>query len=233
MKNILFLFIILLIFSCNKEQKDLTVKTNIVGLKKGTVYLKKAQDSTLIIVDSLVINGNSSFELYSDIETPEMYFLYLDKNSKDDDRIAFFADKGITEINTTVKNFVFDAKISGSNQQKILEEYKFIKSRLNNINLDIIKANFDAQISKDSIKRDSLEQASKNLLRRKYLYTINFAINNKDSEVAPYLALTEVYDTNIKYLESIYSSLIPKVKGSKYGKELKSFINEIRKERNE
>lgn len=68
------------------------------------------------------------------------------------------------------------------------------------------------------------------LLKRKYLYTVNFAINNKEQEIAPYLALSEVFDANIKYLDTIYNSLAPKVKKSKYGKELKDFLKERRKE---
>ncbi len=228
MKNILFLFITLFIISCNKEQNDLTVKASIAGLKKGTVYLKKAQDSSLIIEDSLIINGNSNFELYSDIESPEMYFLYLDKNSSENDRIAFFADKGITEINTTLKNFVFGAKIIGSVQQTTWEEYQNIISRLNDRNLDLIKENFEAQKKLDTTKLKAIEKEYDGILKRKYLYTVNFAINNKDSEVAPYLALTEIYNAHISLLDTINNSLTPKVKKSKYGKELQIFIDEIK-----
>ena len=67
-------------------------------------------------------------------------------------------------------------------------------------------------------------------MRRKYLYTTNFAINNKDSEVSPYLALTEIYNARINLLDTINNSLTAKVKASKYGKELQSFIEKIRTE---
>ena len=179
-------------------------------------------------LDSLIINGNSNFELYSDIESPEMYFLYLDKNSSENDRIAFFADKGITEINTTLKNFVFGAKIIGSVQQTTWEEYQNIISRLNDRNLDLIKENFEAQKKLDTTKLKAIEKEYDGILKRKYLYTVNFAINNKDSEVAPYLALTEIYNAHISLLDTINNSLTPKVKKSKYGKELQIFIDEIK-----
>ena len=230
MKKILLAGIVILTISCSQEQKDLIVKTSISGLKKGTVYLKKVKDSTLITVDSLIINGNSEFELYSDIESPEVFYLYLDKNSSEEDRIAFFADKGITEITTTLKSFVFDAKINGSPQQKKWEEYLVIRSRFNDANLDLIKGNFEAQKNGDTIKKDSLDNAYNNLLKRKYLYTVNFALNNKDSEIAPYLALTEIYDARIKFLDTINNSLTEKVKESKYGVELQAFIDKIKKE---
>ncbi len=214
--------------SCGKEQHDLTVKTNIKGLKKGTVYLKKIKDTALITVDSIIINGDSEFELYSDLESPEVFFLYLDKNSSENDRILFFADKGTTEINTTLKNFVFDAKIKGSAQQKVWEDYRLIMSRFNERNLDLIKENFEAQKNNDTSKFKSIQKEFDNLLKRKYLYTVNFALNNKNSEVAPYLALTEIYNAQVKYLDTINSSLTPEVKTSKYGKELQSFIDSIK-----
>ena len=60
MKKISFLLIALFFIACAKEQRDLTVKANIKGLKKGTLYLKKVEDTLLVTVDSLVINGNSN-----------------------------------------------------------------------------------------------------------------------------------------------------------------------------
>lgn len=231
MKKISFLFVLLLTFSCAKEQHDLTVKARIKGLKKGIVYLKKVSDTTLITLDSIVITGDKEFELHSSIESPEVFFLYLDQNSLENDRIPFFADKGITEINTTLKNFVFDAKINGSKQQKKLEEYRLMISRLNNRNLDLIKENFEAQKNGDTAKLSSIQKEYDNILKRKYLYTVNFALNNKDSEVAPYLALTEIYNAQIKLLDTINNSLTPDVKSSVYGKELESFIESIKKEK--
>ena len=230
MKKILFACVIILVTSCSKERNDLTVKTSISGLKKGIVYLKKIKDSTLITVDSIIINGKSEFELFSKIESPEVFFLHLDKNSSENDRIAFFADKGLTEIKTSLKNFVFDAKINGSPQQKKWEEYQVMRSRFNDANLDLIKENFEAQRNGDTIKKDSIDKVYNNLLKRKYLYTVNFALNNRDSEVAPYLALTEIYDARLKFLDTINNALSKKVKESKYGLELQNFLDKIKKE---
>jgi succinate dehydrogenase flavin-adding protein (antitoxin of CptAB toxin-antitoxin module) len=228
MKNTLLLFFVFILISCGEKEHDLTVKGHIEGLKKGTIYLKKVNDSTLVNVDSLIINGSSDFELHSDLESPEIFYLYLDKNSSEKERITFFADKGITEINTSLKNFVFDAEINGSEQQKTLEEYQSIISRLNNSNLEIIKEDFEAQREGDSAKLDTIQKQYDNFLKRRYLYTVNFALNNKDSEVAPYVTLTEIYNANINLLDTINNSLTPKVKDSKYGKELQRFINDIK-----
>ena len=229
MKKLSILLLTIIFISCGKEQPDLTVRANVKGLKKGTLYLKKIQDTILVTVDSININGATPIELYSSIDSPEVFYLYLDKKSAEKDRIEFFADKGITEINTTLKNFAFDANIKGSKQQKTLEEYNTVISKLNNRNLDVLKEQFEAQKAGDTAKLNALIIEANNNVKRKYLYTVNFALNNKDSEVAPYLALSEIYDARIDLLDTINNSLTPKVKASKYGKELGTFIKEIKK----
>lgn len=228
MKKLALLVLLVFIVSCAKETPDLIVKGTIKGLKKGTVYLKKEKDTSIIVVDSLIINGNPDFELHSDLESPEIFFLYLDKNSSENDRIAFFADKGITEINTSMKNFVNDAKINGSAQQKIWEEYKRMTIKFNEQNLDLIKENIESQQAGDTSKISKTQIDYDNYLKRRYLYTVNFALNNKNSEVAPYLALTEIYNANINLLDTINKSLSPEVKASKYGKELQIFVDSIK-----
>lgn len=228
MKKVIIVVLSIFVFACGKKEADLVVKVHVKGLQKGVVYLKKLKDSALVTVDSAVVSGNQIIQLYSAIESPEMFFLDLDKNSSEEERISFFADKGITEINTTLKNFAFDAKIKGSKQQKILEDYKAVVSRMNNDNLELIKENFEAQKSGDTVKLKAIEKQSQGNLRRKYLFTVNYALNNKDSEVAPYLALSEIYNARVNLLDTINESLTPKVKQSKYGKELQSFIDKVK-----
>jgi len=229
MKKIAFIFLLTILFSCNKTTPDLTVKVTINGLKKGTVYLIKAEDSLIVTVDSLVINGEDPIELHSNLESPEMFFLQLNKNTSQDENISFFADKGITEINTSVKNFAYDAKIKGSKQQKVLEDYLLLMSRINDRRLDLIKDEFEAKRDNDSLQIEAIRDAYKSLLKTKYLQTVNFAILNKDSEAAPYIALTEISNARIKWLDTINNVLTPKVKASKYGQELELFISNRKK----
>lgn len=226
MKKLSLLVLLLLIISCGKDSdSNFTLKGNVKWLKKGTVYLQKVKDSVFETIDSLVVNGNPEFELHTNLESPEVLFLKLHMNDNEEHIITFFADKGVTEFNSTLKNFEIDAKIKGSKQQEKLEEYLLMMSRYNNKNLDIIKDNLDAQKDNDTVKLNKSVKQYQGIIKSKYLYTINFAINNKDSEVAPYLALSEIYDANIKYLDTINNQLTPKVKASKYGKQLQDYIN--------
>jgi succinate dehydrogenase flavin-adding protein (antitoxin of CptAB toxin-antitoxin module) len=224
-KTIIFLLIILT-FACSNKPQDLVVKTNIKGLKKGTVYLKRVIDTVLVTVDSVIVNGNPEFELYAELDEPDLFILDLDKNSKEEDRISFFADKGTMEINTTLKHFVADAVIKGSEQQKILEDYQKLMSRLNNRNLDFIKERFEAERNGDTATANTIEKKQNSLFKNRYLQTVNFALNHNDSEVAPYLALSEIYNANTNLLDTIHASLTPRIKNSKYGKELQKFLEE-------
>lgn len=225
MKRIAFILTLLIVASCAKDQSNFTLKGHIKNLKKGTVYLQKVEDSTLVSIDSITIAGNSEFELHTQLMAPEVLYLKLDKNGHENGLIPFFADQGVTEIHTTLKHFYADATIKGSKQQEKLEEYNKIMNKFRDKNLDLIKDNLEAQINQDSTYISQSSKAQNNLIIRKYLYTINFAINNKDSEIAPYLAVSEIPDANIKYLDTINNALPTAIKSSKYGKALQELID--------
>jgi hypothetical protein len=231
MKKAAFLLVLILITSCGKPEPNLTVTGTIKGLKKGTLYLQQLQDTILVVMDSVIYNGEDNYSLKSELEAPEILYLTLDKNAGDDiPRIAFFAVPGIIEINTTLKYFEFDAKITGSPLQEKLNEFKGITSRFNDQNLELIVAKFDAQKSGDPAQIEKANQDSDNLLKRKYLYAINFAMNNKNSEIAPYITLSEIYNANVKYLDTIYNALPKDIASSKYGIELEKFIKQRKEE---
>jgi hypothetical protein len=98
--------------------------------------------------------------------------------------------------------------------------------RFNKENLALVKEDFEAQKANDQDKLLELEKRFDRNLKRRYLYTVNYALNQKDFEVAPYLMVSEVFDANIKYLDTVYNNLAPKVKKSFYGEELKNLIKE-------
>ncbi|WP_040278945.1 DUF4369 domain-containing protein [Psychroserpens damuponensis] len=224
MKPIIVVCIALLFFSCgNEPTHDFTLKGHVKGLKKGTVYLQRQNDSLMETIDSLAINGAPNFELHAGLSEPEILFLILDKNDTDAGTVVFFADKGITEINSTLKNFNYDAKIKGSKQQETLEEYLLMMSKFSDKNLDLIQESLEASKANDTTV--SFEDNYNKLIKRKYLYTINFAVNHPDSEVSPYLAISEIPNTSVKFLEEIYNALSDKIKASKYGIMLKEMID--------
>jgi hypothetical protein len=225
-KTLVFAVTFLVLFSCtNKEENTMYVKGTIDGLKKGTLYLQKQIDSAFVSVDSISINGTSDFLLSDKVESPEIYFLSLGNGYKS---IPFFGEKDSITINTKLDKFELKAEIKGSENQELLDKYNDMIKQFNNKNLDLIKEDFEARRSgyQDSIIL--VENKRLRLLKTQSLYAVNFAIQNADHEVAPYIALTEVNTANIQLLDTINKSLTPTVKASKYGKQLEEAIIKLK-----
>ncbi len=218
---VLFLFI-----SCSTNENQMNLTGNVRGLKKGTLLLQKIEDSLLITVDSVVVKGNSTFDFSEFIEEPELYYLYVkvENGIIRDDRIAFFAEANPITINTTLKNFVVDASISGSKNQDKFVEYNKIIDRYSDKKLELIEQSFAAKQKGEDSLAISPEKSQKSILAKKYLATISFALTNNNFEISPYLMVSHINNTRLKYLDSVYNNLTPKIKDSKYGKVLESLI---------
>lgn len=231
----LFSLLAVFILACQPEQKKVTgnnmvVTGNIEGLRKGTLYLQKIEDTKLVNIDSTLVNGTPNFKFKTPLETPEVFYLYLDKEDGDslNDRILFFGEKGTIEINTLLKTFESSVEIIGSKNQELLQEHIAFKRKFNDQNLELLQEFYQAQSEGEKEKADSLEQKLDDLIRRRYLYTINFAAQHTDQNIAPYLALTEVFDANLSLLDSIAVKMTSDVRGSLYGKEFIEFLEQRR-----
>ncbi|MBB1150311.1 MULTISPECIES: DUF4369 domain-containing protein [unclassified Myroides] len=222
--------------ACGKDTKgteNLTITGKVDGLKQGKVFLYHVQDTTFVVLDSLVVDGKSSnFTFKHHLESPEMLFLSLDRghSSSIDNQLSFFAEPGTMTIETTLKNFFKDAKVSGSQSNELYNEYLKSRALITDRQNELYVSLFEAQKTNNTASLDSLQEVNKKLTGRLFLNAINFALNNKNSDVAPYIALTELYDRNIKYLDTIYNSLSPEIVNHKYGKSLNEFIQERKKE---
>ncbi len=227
MKKIsLFIVIAITVMACSKENENtMYVKASVKGLKKGTFYLQKQLDSTIISVDSVKVNGREDFLLTDEVASPEMYYLRLANSEK---RIPFFGGKDTVNIETQLDLFALKAKVKGSENQKLLDDFNAMQQQFNNQKLDLVKEEFEARKAGSQDSVDVVAKKLKSWERKKYLYTTNFAVKNANYEVAPYIALTELVNANIKLLDTINNSLTPEVKSSKYGKQLDDFISEIK-----
>ena len=224
MKKIYFLVLLIILSSCESNTNKMIVTGNIDGLKKGTVYLQQQQDSTIISLDSININGNSEFTLDTEINEPDLYYLYLDKYDGDslNDIITFFGNSGKININTRLQTFDSSYEISGSKNSELLGEYLSIIRKYNLQNLDLLEIFYQAQIDNNEKIIDSVNQQLENLIKRKYLYSLNFSITNSEYEISPYIAVSQIPDANRKLLLKLYDTLPEKIKNSKYGKILQT-----------
>lgn len=232
-KTIFALITLVSLSSCNekKSDKNLHITGYIKGLKKGTLYIQRIKDTSLVALDTIKIDGDSHFSSDLNIDSPEMYYLFLDRGVSNsvDNNLPFFAEPGTINIESSLDFFTADAKITGSKNQELYDEYKKVVSRYVDMNLDLIQKRFKAFKAKNDAEVAKIQEEQDNVLKHKYLYTTNFAVNHADYDVAPYVAVAEIYDINLKYLDTIQKSMTPKIAKSLYGKKLKELINERKK----
>jgi hypothetical protein len=227
MKKIgLLLLVVMALVACSKENENtMYVKASVKGLKKGTFYLQKQIDSMIVSVDSISVDGREDFLMTDEVLSPEMYYLTLGNSSK---RISFFGEKDTVYINSQLDLFGLKAKVKGSANQELLDNFSEIQQKFNNQKLDLMKEEFEARKANSQDSIDMVAKKLKSWERKKYLYATNFAVKNANFEVAPYIALTDLFDANIGLLDTINNSLTPSIKESKYGKQLDTYIKKIK-----
>jgi len=233
-KSIIAFVTLALLASCSKNEStdNVHITGNIKGLKNGTLYIQRYVDTSLVAIDSIKIDGNSAFESDIKLESPEMLYLFLDRGVTNslDNNILFFAEPGNINIDTNLDNFIASAKITGSKNHELYEEYQKINARFIDENLNMVEPRFKAIKRQDQKALDSITAKQESNIKRKYLYATNFALTHKDHEIAPYIALAEIYDINVKFLDTIQKSMTPKIAKSLYGKKLTKYVTALKKE---
>jgi hypothetical protein len=223
------LFLITILVGCSSPKKDMQVTVEVKNLKKGTLYLERFQDSVLVIVDSIFLGREEAVVLQADLDHPELFYILLDRNQTDDidNRIPFFGQAGEISIQTTLDDYVTKAEVSGSPTQEIYNAYLRVISQFNNEELDLLAAYLQSQISQNADSLTLVEQQTVSLSKRKILFTVNFAVNNANSVVAPYLALSELPKVSKSFLDTIAASMSDDVANSRYGMLLTDFLSEL------
>ncbi len=118
MKQLIFIFSLIMLISCNKKEPHFIVKGNVEGGTGNMIYLKKMQNNKLVPVDSAVINEDNYFKLTGTTGKPRFYTLQTGTN------------EGITliinttdeiYIKTSIKKFNNAYSINGSVDSKFIQ----------------------------------------------------------------------------------------------------------------
>lgn len=237
-KIALFIGVMCMLVSCKKEVSfdSPTVLTGeIKGVKMGKLFLLQWQDSTLIKLDSVIFDGDGKFTFPMDFVEPEVVYLGFDRGTTQsmDNNIMIFVEPGITNFESSFDQFYAKAIVNGSKNHEAWESYKKITARYTDTNLELINARFKAIRGKNQVEIDSIEDLQAKMMKRKYLQTLNFALTNKELEVAPFILLSEIPDANVIYLDSINKSFSESVQKSKYGQLLSNYISTLKREQAE
>ncbi len=220
---VLFFFV----FSCTKidSENHFSLNIEIEGLKKGIIYLEKISDSSMVVIDSVLYNGNNSIQFQGKIDEPEIMIISLTfENETNPKRFPFFVEKSNIILKTRLKDFGFKVDSRGSKNDSIYRQYLQINKRFNNEKLDLISKSLGFQKSgnKDSISFYDSKLVSVN--KRQFLHNANFAMRYSNYEIAPYIAITDLRESSA-ILDTIYKSLGNGIKNSKYALELKNLID--------
>ena len=210
---------------CNTNNEGLNLNLQIKGLKKGEIIIKKLSDSAFVSLDSFLINGNNKINFKYILVEPEMIFLDLNLNDGSDTKtMNFFAENSKIDIETSLENYGFNISVKGSINDSIYRDYISLNKKFNNQKLDLYERSFNNVKSnnKDSLK--IIENLIINVNTRQFLHNANYAVRNSEYEIAPYIAITDLYESQ-KILDTIYKSLDEKIIGSKYGIQLKKMLN--------
>lgn len=218
----------LVLMSCAEKNADANthIAGTIKGFSSGMVYLQQMNDSTLVTIDSVQMKSDSKFKFDFNLDSPQLMYLELNRGTTKsiDNNLPLFVEPGSITVDSDLEHFYANAKITGSKNHQLFEDFQKINTKYKGELLDISKEKFDAVRFNRLHDVDSIDNKFDQKLKRKYLYAINFALTNKEYEVAPYVALAELSDANIKYLDSISKSVSPKVAESRYGKLLTELI---------
>lgn len=230
-KTLLFIAAVTILIACDKidnKKGNLHLTGEIKGLKQGKLYIQKLNDTNLVIIDSVLFEGDSKFESHLNIESPQMLYLFLDKGITNsiDNSLFIFAEPGKMNLETTLELFYSDAKVTGSKNHDLYMDYRKINEPFNQKNVEFIEQELKAGKLQQQAIVDSIQKEKELAVKRRYLRVVNFAKNNKDYEISPYILLYDISDVNLSYMDSIQSLYPEKIKESKYGKELKKWIDE-------
>ena len=218
-------YILILFFGCNTNNEGLNLNLQIEGLKKGEIIIKKLSDSAFVSLDSFQINGNNKINFKYMLAEPEMIYLDLNLNDGSSTKtMNFFAENSKIYIKTSLENYGFNMSVKGSINDSIYRNYISFNKKFNNQKLDLYERSFKNIKSNNKDSLEIIENLIININTRQFLHNANYAVRNSTYEVAPYIAITDLYESK-KILDTIYKSLDEKIIGSKYGVQLKKWLN--------
>lgn len=217
------LLLALILTSCSNSN-ELVLDVEIKDLKKGKLVLTKLNDSIFQPIDSFNVNGQKNIVFKNELNEPQFLFLNLFTNeSYEPLSLSFFAEKGQIKLVTSLEKYGYELKVTGSKNDSIYRNYLKLNKKFNDEKVDLIKKSFEKRKSQENDSVIIIDDLLLKLNKRQFLHNANYVIRNKNYEISPYLAITDLKDSK-KILDTVYKSLSDKVLKSKYSLILKSLL---------
>ena len=217
------LILVIILASCSNSN-ELILDVEIKDLKKGKLVLTKLNDSVFQPIDSFNVNGQKNIVFKNELNEPQFLFLNLFTNeSYEPLSLTFFAEKGKLKLVTSLEKYGYELKVTGSKNDSIYREYLKLNKKFNDEKVDLIKKSFEKRKSQENDSVMIIDDLLLKLNKRQFLHNANYVIRNKNYEISPYLAITDLKNSK-KILDTVYKSLSAKVLKSKYSLILKSLL---------
>ncbi len=213
LKLIIILLSVTILFNCRYNGKDsFNLNGKIKGLRKGKIYLQRNINDSLISIDSINMKSKNKFTFRGNLTAPEVYWIYI--KSKEYFKIPIFMEKGDINISINMDS-ILEAKVTGSKNHNKLIELKKMLSKFNyKKNLAYVNL---LQTKNTKIKTEIKDNMTK-LEKTKNLYILNFALQNKDMAISPYVIYNYLSESPKIYLDSIKKTMGEEALKSIYGK---------------
>ncbi len=192
-----------MLLSCSGGAQDGPgLDVRIIGLDKGTVYLKGFEnDTTLHVLDSAKVKGQAHIRF--DLRRIPPQLLMLEVKERPGEYLMFFSDDTAMQITTELDRFGYAKRIRGGINVRLWQQYKDMLLQYNSHKLDLVKARFAAYQKRDTAALDSINRRLQSIERRRKLFAYNFAMSKPYAPVRAYVAYTE-FRHNPAALDSIY-----------------------------
>ncbi len=215
------LFGFALLWNCQKNNPQKAIEGQILGFKKGTVYLHLFQGDSLMTVDSIQIKGSDRFRFNIDTVSPQLAVITV--KELPDAYLLVFTDDTLIKIKTVLKKMGLENRIEGGPNYAAWKEYDQMVKQMNERRLDAIKQKFEAQKEQDTAQLKKAEKELLSIERRFKRFAYNFSATHADLPAGAYVAWENFRDNQV-VLDSLYPKFSEEAKQSIYGKYIKAKI---------
>ncbi len=210
------------LLSCGNQDKDsFTIAGEIKGINQGNALLYNLEETGPQLIDSSKID-NGKFSFKGKIKFPEMVLLKVDGNRAG---ISFFLEAGKIRFKASADS-LNGATITGSESNDLYQKFHTEMHRYDEQSRNILDRYMQAKSNSDTSLMSKLYDANSDVDKERIIFTRDFVKQNRGSNVAIYIAATQlIYSMEAEDLEQISAAFPPRLKDSKY---LKLLSNQIK-----
>lgn len=225
MKKLIFsLLTLTFLFNCSQNNSDgYTINVNADGIPDGSkVTLRKFENRKPVDVDSAKVE-NGKFTLSGKIDSPDVYFLFIDRAMGN---FPFILEN--KELNLTVyKDSMPASKVEGSKENDLAQAYMKGMKEISKEGNELRKQYSEARKNNDSTFLASYQDMRKELTDKSDNFAKGFVTDNTNS-VFGMILLENFYATNkfsFNEAQDIYNSFSEEAKNSAAGQRIKERID--------